>query len=565
MLRQIGLLIIVLSFLSTVVIAQDARVVVHVRPDEAYIFVDGQPVGEGSRTLTLSAGQHSISVYNYGFTPMIKDVTLTSGDANEELMFRLEPSGSPVSGPWGVIHLEGAARAAVLLNGTQPEYLVGHGDEFNHHYWWKQQLVVPAGTHLVSVKQPGKDIWSGKLDVPANKRVIVDFNNNAEITVKDWPEGAAMQSLPRFQSGTASTTVAVAPVTATFNADPKQINCNDKVSLAWNTGETLHRSISSESENFAELPATGNETVSPKRDTTYAFKTSGPGGIVDASETVKVNPVVQADLNASSEDVHYLRIGDKVIVQDHATLTWNVVNADKIDVEPFGQVNAKGSNTVTPTPDASATGAINQTISYKLAASNVCGGSDTKVVSVRLVGNVEPAILSLFFPTAYPDRGHPNKGLVRSQKARLTKTVALFKLYMEHVPDAKLDLVGYADPRGPHAANLKLSGRRAMIVKDFLVSQGIPANRITVAIKGADDVIDKDTVKSLEATNPESAPPDRVKKERATTLAYNRRVDVNIQPAATDSVRFFPHQAADSALLFDPRWLGESEIHKATE
>ena len=564
--RKFGLLLLLLIFLSaTFLVAQDAVVKVHVEPEQAFIFVDAQPVGEGMHTLTLSPGHHTIGVYNYGFTPMVKEVTLAPGKVNEDLQFYLQATGGPIAGPWGVIYVEGAPRAAVLLNGKLPEYFVGHGDELNNHIWWKQQLIVPVGTHQVTVNDKGKEIWSGKLEVPANKRVMIDFSHNAQITVKDWPEGRTMQSLPRFKAGVGSATVVIAPVTGTFSVTPTQINCNEKANLAWNTTETLHTAVISDSENFPELAMSGQETVSPKHTTTYHFKTSGPGGIIESAETVEVNPVVQATLTPSPEDVHYLRVGDKVITQDHATLTWNVINVDNILLEPFGEVNASGSNTVTPTPDPNATGTINETRFYKLTASNVCGGSDAKVATVHLVGTVEPAIASLFFPTGYPDRGHPNKGLVRSQQERLAKIAGIFKLYIEHVPDAKLDLVGFADPRGRRTPNQKLSARRVMIVKDFLVAKGIPAERMTVQIRGKDSPLDENTVKLLEAQNPETATTERLKKTRATRLAYDRRVDVVILPAAVESVKYYPHQASDSALLFTPRWMGQTKIHRASE
>jgi len=84
-------------------------------------------------------------------------------------------------------------------------------------------------------------------------------------------------------------------------------------------------------------------------------------------------------------------------------------------------------------------------------------------------------------------------------------------------------------------------------------------------IKGEKSPLDRSTVKMLEAQNPEPAPAARAKRVRSTRLAYDRRVDVEIQPIATESVRFFPHTADDSALLFNPRWLGQSKIHKASQ
>lgn len=564
--RKCAFLLIVFTFASlTTMMAQDAVVKVHVQPKESFIFVDAQPKGIGTHTLKLTPGQHTISVYNYGFKPMTREVTLAAGKGNDIQEFVLEAAGGPVSGPWGILQIEGAPRAAVLLNGKQPEYFVGHGDEFNHHIIWKQQLIVPAGNHEVTLLYKDKEIWSGKVEVPANKRVIVYANRDGELVLKHWDHGEKMQSAPRFQSGIASTTVAVAPVTGTFSASPKQINCNDKVNLAWNTTETLHRSIASESQNFAQLAISGQETVSPLKTTTYYFKTSGPGGIVETSQTVNVNPVVHATLTPSPDDVHYLRIGDKVIVQDHATLTWNAINADSITMEPFGKVGASGNNTVTPTPKENAEGSINETHSYKLSASNVCGGSDAQVATVRLVGQVEPSISSLFFPTAYPDRGHPNKGLLKSQQERLARIATVFKLYMQHAPDAKLDVVGFADPRGPRASNVSLSARRAAIVKESLIAQGIPAERIVLQIRGANTPTQQDAVKLLEAKNPEPPKSNGANDIKTAQLAYDRRVDVAIMPAAVESARFFPHAASDSALLFDRRWLGEAQIHKASE
>ena len=43
---------------------------------------------------------------------------------------------------------------------------------------------------------------------------------------------------------------------------------------------------------------------------------------------------------------------------------------------------------------------------------------------------------------------------------------------------------GHADSRGSSEYNLALGNRRATAVKDYLVSLGVPAGRITVVSKG---------------------------------------------------------------------------------
>jgi OOP family OmpA-OmpF porin len=51
---------------------------------------------------------------------------------------------------------------------------------------------------------------------------------------------------------------------------------------------------------------------------------------------------------------------------------------------------------------------------------------------------------------------------------------------MKQKPDLKVSVEGHTDSIGSDAYNLKLSQRRAMAVRDYLVSQGIEATRITV-------------------------------------------------------------------------------------
>jgi hypothetical protein len=174
--RAFHLVIAVLLTLSgpTVVCAQDGKLKIHARPSEAYVFVDGQAMGEASRTLTLAPGNHRIDLYNYGYVRVSRDVSVPRG-ATTHLNATLEPIASRVSGPWGSITLEGADRDAIFLNGRTPQFLVGHGDEFNHEWWWKQELIVPPGTHQLTVVREGKEIWSGPVEVLANERVIVDI------------------------------------------------------------------------------------------------------------------------------------------------------------------------------------------------------------------------------------------------------------------------------------------------------------------------------------------------------------------------------------------------------
>ncbi|HIC8861706.1 TPA: OmpA family protein [Aeromonas hydrophila] len=83
--------------------------------------------------------------------------------------------------------------------------------------------------------------------------------------------------------------------------------------------------------------------------------------------------------------------------------------------------------------------------------------------------------------------------------------------------DGEAIVVGYTDRIGSNKVNQRLSEARAEAVADFLVSQGLPAGKIRVEGRGAEDSLtgsDCDGIKS--------------KAERISCLAPDRRVEVRI-------------------------------------
>jgi len=276
--------------------------------------------------------------------------------------------------------------------------------------------------------------------------------------------------------------------------------------------------------------------------------------VTKPSTTVEVNPVVQSSLNASPAEIRYRRVGDKVIEQGSTTLTWSSSNADATSLGTLGSVATSGTKSLTLSPTQTANGPIDEEFKYTLTATNVCGGSDTKTVAVRLKGSVEPSpgvmLRSVFFPTDYPTTKYPQLGLVRSQQEVLTNLAAAFKEYLGYDPDAKLSLSAYADERGEGKYNQALSELRAQSVKAFLVSQGIAAEKIATTAKGEDNPLDKATVIDLQSRNPDQPQETRIRNFMATWLAYNRRVDIVLLPTNAESLRFYPNQAADSEILW---------------
>src|SRR5215468_4993949 len=238
--------------------AQDGRLALHITPRHAYVFVDGRAISEASKvhSIKLSAGDHKVELVNYGYVPVNRDVSITAGQTTD-LEVTLTPVASNVSGPFGAMTIEGASRGAVLLNGKTADFFVGHGDEFNHEWSWKQELVVPPGTYQVTTLRGDKETWSGSVDVPANQRVVIDVPKGVRKTVP-WTRSSV--SMPRFKAGTASATVAVAKPTADLSVSAAQINCGDSSQLKWNSADAPRVEITP----VGQVGASGEQAVQPK-------------------------------------------------------------------------------------------------------------------------------------------------------------------------------------------------------------------------------------------------------------------------------------------------------------
>ncbi len=541
---------------------------VYVSPDEAYTFVDGKAIGPGNRTVKLPLGTHNLIVANYGFKFFQQDVALDSGKPTI-LKVNLEPSGSDLSGPFGRIQLElgplslgDAGDHAVLLNGKTANYFVGHIDEFNNNIGWHQELVVPPGSHRVTVTRRGQEVWSGTISVAANQRVIVNISNGSQ-KIKDWPQGNELKSLRRFTAGTASTTVAVAPVSSDISASPSKIDCGQPSLLKWTSAETIDADIS----GMSPVPVSGDKTISPKQTTAYELTATGPGGVTKSTATVDVNTAVQSSLNATPAEIRYRKIGDKVLESGDATLSWSSSNADQATLGPLGSVETRGSKSVPMIPTQTSDGPVDETVKYTLTATNACGGAEAKTASVRITGSIEPIpevlLKSVYFPTEYPTKTDPSSGLLKSQQEALTTLAAGFTKYLEYDPGAKVTLSAYADERGANSYNQSLSERRVQRVKEFLVSQGIAEDKVDASAFGDDKQLEKSDVIELQTQNPEQPPETRVQNFRATWLAYNRRVDVVLLPTNRESLKFYPNSSPDSQILWQSAKPGLSAVQQS--
>jgi PEGA domain len=385
--------------------AKKGEVDVRVHPSQAYVWVDGKPADWGDQTLKLEPGDHTITVYNYGYELMNKQVTVESGK-RQKLDARLNRSGSRVSPPWGRIQIEGVPDdALVFVNGTTPGFFVGHAGEMNNSFFIVQRLIIPVGKQELFIisHKTNQPIWSGPVEVRENKRLIVyvkggQGNKTAKTVYKDWEEGKKLSDFKRFDALGAAVTVAVAPVSAHLAADPASIHCDEKGRLTWTSANAAQTVVTANNQKVAAGPQ-GRVEVDPKENTSYQIRAAGPGGVVTQDATVNVDSTVRTSLTISNPELRFVKVGDTVKQQDTADLTWTADNADTVEIDRIGPVNGQnGTQTIQAMPTNTNEGEINETQVYKITAKNDCGGSATSTVAVHVTGSVEPEVVAQATP-----------------------------------------------------------------------------------------------------------------------------------------------------------------------
>lgn len=127
----------------------------------------------------------------------------------------------------------------------------------------------------------------------------------------------------------------------------------------------------------------------------------------------------------------------------------------------------------------------------------------------------------------------------------------------EWTPDGKaitfndFPRLGHADRRGAKKYNQNLSARRADRAKQFLVDQGIAADKIEVRAHGYQQNMAADKVKELIGRHPDLTDMERetyLKKLSSVVLATNRRVDLSLS-TGQESIRHYTFKADDSSAL----------------
>jgi peptidoglycan-associated lipoprotein len=163
---------------------------------------------------------------------------------------------------------------------------------------------------------------------------------------------------------------------------------------------------------------------------------------------------------------------------ESSTLSWSTTNATQVAIAPeVGPVAAEGSTKVTPSDSTT----------YTITASGPGGSSEGTVrVTITAAAAVEPTDSDRSFDKIFTDGIRDayfdlDKADIRPDaREALSKSAELLRTY----PQFKVAVEGHCDERGSTEYNLGLGDRRASAVKQYLVSLGISADRITTVSYG---------------------------------------------------------------------------------
>jgi peptidoglycan-associated lipoprotein len=161
-----------------------------------------------------------------------------------------------------------------------------------------------------------------------------------------------------------------------------------------------------------------------------------------------------------------------------ATLSWNSTDATQLTIAPdVGAVTAQGSTKVTPS----------DTTAYTITATGP-GGSASATATVTV--NAPPPPVEqpkgpsddeLFLREVRDAYFDYDKADIRPDaRGALSKTADFLKNY----PRFKVTIEGHCDERGSTEYNLGLGDRRANAVKQYIVSLGVSADRVSTVSFG---------------------------------------------------------------------------------
>jgi outer membrane protein OmpA-like peptidoglycan-associated protein len=206
----------------------------------------------------------------------------------------------------------------------------------------------------------------------------------------------------------------------------------------------------------------GSYTVSAKVD-------DGKGGTASCNAEIRVEekphhpPTVSCTANPTT-----------IMPGERSNISCNATSPDNLPLTynysaSSGQISGNG-----PQAQFDSTGAQPGTVTIKCDVTDSRGDKAEATTSVEVQQPPPPPQA-----TKVGDCGYTTAGVSRVDNA-CKRVLDDVSLRLKNEPNAKVVVVGYADPREPHAS--ALAAKRAELVKQFLGEKGIDASRISTRV-----------------------------------------------------------------------------------
>ena len=156
-----------------------------------------------------------------------------------------------------------------------------------------------------------------------------------------------------------------------------------------------------------------------------------------------------------------------------STITWNTTNATAVTIDGgVGTVEAAGSRAISP--------ATSTTYSAKASGPGGTASAETRVTVTPPAGGSTPVTLTItdteFFTTYIKDVFFDFDSFDLREDAR--QVLREDARALAERPKIQVVIEGHCDERGSESYNLALGDRRANVVREFLVGQGISGDRV---------------------------------------------------------------------------------------
>jgi peptidoglycan-associated lipoprotein len=208
-----------------------------------------------------------------------------------------------------------------------------------------------------------------------------------------------------------------------------------------------------------------------KKITMYAFLAALAAVLTLAGCAKKVAKVTPPPPPASTPAPTVTLAANPSVVQpgQSSTLTWQTSNANEVTIAALGTLPASGSRAVTP----------GETTTYTLVAKGP-GGTNEASASVSVNAPVpsvaaSPTDEELFSQNVKDVFFDYDKFAIRADEVPVVQNDEVF---LAQHPKVKVLLEGHCDDRGSEEYNIALGANRAESVKETLVEEGVPADRI---------------------------------------------------------------------------------------